>query len=75
MAGRSELQSATSGRGLQALRNKVLGKSEVFYGGKSFVAEPSKPSPKLKAQDQQRLMSLSDTFQSSPLAAAISGTK
>lgn len=73
MSGRSELQSATSGRGLQTLRNKVLGKSEVFYGGKSFMAETSKPSQKLKAKDQQRMASLSDTFQSSPLAAAIAG--
>lgn len=73
MSGRSELQSATSGRGLQALKNKVLGKSEVFYGGKSFMAEPAKPSPKLKAKDQQRLMSLSESFNSTPLAAAISG--
>lgn len=73
MSGRSELQSATSGRGLQALKNKVLGKSEVFYGGKSFMAESAKPSPKLKAKDQQRLMSLSESFNSNPLAAAISG--
>lgn len=73
MAGRSELQSATSGRGLQALKNKIFGKSEVFYGGKSFMAEPSKPSQKLKAKDQHRLMSLSDTFKSSPMAAAVSG--
>lgn len=75
MSGRSELQSATSGRGLQSLRNKVLGKSEVFYGGKSFMSEPAKSSPKLKAKDQHRLMSLSDTFTSSPMAAAISGIK
>lgn len=68
---RSDLQSATSGRGLQALKNKVLGKSEVFYGGKSFMAEPSKPSRKTIAKDQKRLMLLSDTFQSSPLAAAV----
>lgn len=73
MSGRSELQSATSGRGLQALRNKVLGKSEVFYGGKSFMAEASKPSQKLKTKDQQRLMSLSSAFQSSPLAGAVNG--
>lgn len=71
MSGRSELQSATSGRGLQSLRNKVLGKSEVFYGGKSFMAEPAKKNPKATAKDQQRLMSLSDHFQASPLAAAI----
>lgn len=73
MSGRSELQSATSGRGLQALRNKVLGKNEVFYGGKSFMAEAAKPSQKLKAKDQQRLNSLSDTFKSSPLGAATTG--
>lgn len=73
MSGRSELQSATSGRGLQALRNKVLGKSEVFYGGKSFMAEAAKPSQKLQAKDQQRLASLSDVFKSSPMAAAING--
>lgn len=73
MSGRSELQSATSGRGLQALKNKVLGKSEVFYGGKSFMAEPAKPSQKHKTKDHQRLMSLSDSFKSSPMAAAIAG--
>lgn len=70
---RSELQSATSGRGLQALRNKVLGKSEVFYGGKSFMAE-AKPTKKTSAKDQQRLNSLSDTYQS-PLAAAVNNGK
>lgn len=72
MSGRSELQSATSGRGLQALRNKVLGKSEVFYGGQSFVAESTKKNKKLVAKDQKRLMTLSDHFQSTPMAAAIS---
>lgn len=71
MSGRSELQSATSGRGLQSLRNKVLGKSEVFYGGQSFMAEPAKKNPKLAAKDQHRLMTLSEQFQSTPLAAAI----
>lgn len=75
MSGRSELQSATSGRGLQAIRNKVLGKNEIFYGGKSFMAESTKPSQKLKAKDQQRLMSLSDTFKSSPLGIATTGNE
>lgn len=70
---RSDLQSATSGRGLQSLKNKVLGKNEVFYGGKSFMAEPSKPSKKVIAKDQKRLMSLSETFGSSPMAAAVNG--
>lgn len=70
---RSELQSATSGRGLKALQNKVLGKSEVFYAGKSFSAEPAPKSRKHVAKDQQRLLSLSDHFKSSgPLAAAAS---
>lgn len=64
MSGRSELQSATSGRGLQNLRNKVLGKSEVFYGGQSFMAVPAKKNAKLVAKDQNRLMKLSDYYQS-----------
>lgn len=70
---RSELQSATSGRGLQSLRNKVLGKSEVFYAGKSYMAEPSKPNKKVTEKDRNRLMSLSETFLSSPLAKSMNG--
>lgn len=73
MSSRSDLQSATSGRGLQSLKNKVLGKSEVFYGGKSFVAEVAKPNRRGKAKDQQRLNTLSDSFRTSPMAAHISG--
>lgn len=72
MSTRSDLQSATSGRGLQSLRNKVLGKSEVFYGGKSFVAEPAKPNKRVSAKDKQRLSTLSDAFKTSPMAAHIS---
>lgn len=72
-SGRSELQSATSGRGLQSLRNKVLGKSEVFYAGKSYMAEPSKPNKKVTEKDRNRLMSLSETFLSSPLAKSTNG--
>lgn len=64
MSGRSELQSATSGRGLDALRNKVLGKSEVFYGGQSFLAVPAKKNPKQIAKDQRRLQMLSEQSQS-----------
>lgn len=71
MSGRSELQSATSSRGLQSLRNKVLGKSEVFYGGQSFMSEPAVKSKKHTLKDQKRLMTLSDHFQSSPMAAAV----
>lgn len=64
MSSRNDLQSATSGRGLEALRNKVLGKSEVFYGGQSFSAVPAKKNTKLVAKDQQRMMSLSEYYQS-----------
>lgn len=70
---RSELQSATSGRGLQSLRNKVLGKSEVFYAGKSYMAEPSKPSKRVTEKDRSRLMTLSETFLSSPLSKSMIG--
>lgn len=70
LSARSELQSATSGRGLQSLRNKVLGKSEVFYGGKSFVAETGTKSKKIAAKDQKRLMSLSDVYRSTAQPAA-----
>lgn len=70
LSNRSELQSATSGRGLQSLRNKVLGKSEVFYGGKSFIAEIATKNKKVVAQDQKRLMSLSEMYRSPSLPAA-----
>ncbi|BES97937.1 sensitized chromosome inheritance modifier 19 [Nesidiocoris tenuis] len=56
--GRAELQSPTCGT-LKSLQNKVLGKNEVFYGGKSFVAQPSKgTSKKVIAKDKQRLVNL-----------------
>ncbi|XP_071442899.1 protein MCM10 homolog [Hetaerina americana] len=61
---RSELQSPTGGS-LQALKNKILGKNEVFYGGKSFIAD--KKVSKHKAKDQQRLKKLSDFFDSPKL--------
>lgn len=70
MSVRSELQSATSGRGLDALRNKVLGKSEVFYGGQSFLAVPAKKNPKLIAKDRKRLDMLSEQNQSSQILSA-----
>lgn len=60
---RSEFQSAGLGRGLDNLRNKVLGKSEVFYAGQSFAAlKPAKKPAKMIKQDQDRLMSLSEYF-------------
>ncbi|KAH8240841.1 hypothetical protein KR026_005986 [Drosophila bipectinata] len=58
MSRRSELQSATAGRGLNELRNKVLGKTEVFYGGQSFTAVPAKKSAKLINKERDRLSSL-----------------
>lgn len=56
---RSEIQSGFSGKGLTALRNKVLGKNEVFYAGKSYMAIPATKSRKLAAKDSNRLSSLS----------------
>ncbi|XP_075218983.1 protein MCM10 homolog [Lycorma delicatula] len=58
--GRSDLQSPTGG-GLQKLKNKVLGKNEVFYGGQSFTAvKPVKAvkSKKSLAKDKKTLMNL-----------------
>ncbi|CAG9838757.1 unnamed protein product [Diabrotica balteata] len=56
---RSDLQSSFTGKGLTALRNKVLGKNEVFYAGKSYMAIPAKKSRKLEQKDNARLDSLS----------------
>ncbi|XP_055919961.1 protein MCM10 homolog [Eupeodes corollae] len=70
MSQRSELQSSTAGRGLNELRNKILGKSEVFYAGQSFTAIPAKKSAKLAAKDSQRLMNLSE-YAVSPNNASI----
>ena len=56
---RSDLQSSYSGRGLISLRNKVLGKNEVFYAGKSYTAIPAAKSKKLMARDEKKLKSLS----------------
>lgn len=57
---RSELQSSFAGRGLNALRNKVLGKNEVFYAGKSYTAIPAKKSQKQIQRDTNLLRSLSN---------------
>lgn len=61
---RSELQSSTAGRGLQDLRNKVLGKSEVFYAGSSFTAVRAVKNKKLVEKDTNRMMTLSEYYQS-----------
>lgn len=61
-SGRSDLQSTFAGSGPNALRNKVLGKNEVFYAGKSFTAVkgPSKRSTqKLRIKDEGILEALS----------------
>ncbi|XP_046680017.1 protein MCM10 homolog isoform X2 [Homalodisca vitripennis] len=55
--GRAELQASWGG-GLNELKNKVLGKNEVFYGGKSFTAVKSKPNRKQIAKDKTRLSQL-----------------
>lgn len=66
---RSELQSNFQGKGLTALRNKVLGKNEVFYAGKSFTAVPAKRSRKLEKKDESRMQSLSKGYINNPTVA------
>lgn len=65
---RSELQSKFSGGGLNKLRNKVLGKNEVFYAGKSYTAIPATKSKKLMAKDNKLLSFLDskDGIKTSP---------
>ncbi|XP_017007032.2 protein MCM10 homolog [Drosophila takahashii] len=67
MSRRSELQSATAGRGINELRNKVLGKNEVFYGGQTFSAVPAKKSAKLISKERDRLSKLAG-YDVSPFA-------
>lgn len=61
---RGGLISSTAGRGLNELRNKVLGKNEVFYGGQSFTAVKAKKNPKQVERDSNRMMTLSEYYQS-----------
>lgn len=56
---RSELQSSFAGRGLTALQNKLLGKSELIYGGKSYTAIPATKSRKQVVRDENRMKLLS----------------
>lgn len=67
---RAGLQSSTAGRGLNDLRNKVLGKNEVFYGGQSYTAVPAVKNPKLIKKDQERLLKLSEYYGTTTSAAA-----
>lgn len=60
---RAEFQSPRAGSGIQSLRNKVLGKSEVFYAGQSFTASnPAKKPAKMIRQDRDRLLKLSEYY-------------
>ncbi|XP_035911125.1 protein MCM10 homolog [Anopheles stephensi] len=61
---RGGILTSTGGRGLNELRNKVLGKSEVFYGGQSFSAVKAVKHPKQIEKDRNRMMTLSDYFRS-----------
>lgn len=62
---RAEFQSPGCGGGLQDLRNKVLGKSEVFYAGQSFTSMKGAKKPaKMIQQDRDRMMTLSEYFTS-----------
>lgn len=54
---RQNLQASPGGR--IALRNKVLGKNEVFYAGKSYTAIPAKKNKKQTHKDEHLLKSLS----------------
>ncbi|XP_058060160.1 protein MCM10 homolog [Anopheles bellator] len=61
---RGGLLTSTGGRGLNELRNKVLGKNEVFYAGQSFSAIKAVKHPKQVAKDRQRMLTLSDYYRS-----------
>uniref|UniRef100_A0A182R410 Protein MCM10 homolog n=1 Tax=Anopheles funestus TaxID=62324 RepID=A0A182R410_ANOFN len=61
---RGGILTSTGGRGLNELRNKVLGKNEVFYGGQSFSAVKAVKHPKQIEKDRNRMMTLSDYFRS-----------
>ncbi|XP_046625560.1 protein MCM10 homolog [Neodiprion virginianus] len=57
-ARRSDLQSSSNSRGVStknALQNKVLGKGETIYGGRSFTAVPAKRNFKMVEKDRARL--------------------
>ncbi|XP_053676228.1 protein MCM10 homolog [Anopheles nili] len=61
---RGGLVTSTGGRGLNELRNKVLGKNEFFYGGQSYTAIKAVKHPKQLEKDRHRMMTLSDYFRS-----------
>ncbi|XP_050086569.1 protein MCM10 homolog [Anopheles aquasalis] len=59
---RGGLLTSTGGRGLNELRNKVLGKNEVFYAGQSYSAIKAVKNPKQVEKDRQRMLTLSDYY-------------
>uniref|UniRef100_A0A182F3R8 Protein MCM10 homolog n=1 Tax=Anopheles albimanus TaxID=7167 RepID=A0A182F3R8_ANOAL len=61
---RGGLITSTGGRGLNELRNKVLGKNEVFYAGQSYSAIKAVKNPKQVEKDRQRMLTLSDYYRS-----------
>ncbi|XP_049548451.1 protein MCM10 homolog [Anopheles darlingi] len=61
---RGGLLTSTGGRGLNELRNKVLGKNEVFYAGQSYSAIKAVKNPKQVEKDRQRMLTLSDYYRS-----------
>uniref|UniRef100_A0A6E8VWS7 Protein MCM10 homolog n=1 Tax=Anopheles coluzzii TaxID=1518534 RepID=A0A6E8VWS7_ANOCL len=70
---RGGLLTSTGGRGLNEMRNKVLGKNEVFYAGQSFSAVKAVKHPKQIEKDRNRMMTLSDYFRS-PFEGASGGS-
>lgn len=66
-------RSEFSSSGNLNLRNKVLGKNEVFYAGKSFTAvnPPSGKNKKNIAQDVSRLRGLGKTIEKVPEVVSI----
>uniref|UniRef100_A0A182JWH1 Protein MCM10 homolog n=1 Tax=Anopheles christyi TaxID=43041 RepID=A0A182JWH1_9DIPT len=70
---RGGILTSTGGRGLNELRNKVLGKNEVFYAGQSFSSVKAVKHPKQVEKDRNRMMTLSDYFRSPFEGSASSG--
>ncbi|XP_058120203.1 protein MCM10 homolog [Anopheles ziemanni] len=61
---RGGILTSTGGQGLNGLRNKVLGKNEVFYAGQSFSAIKAVKHPKQMEKDRNRMLTLSDYYRS-----------
>ncbi|KFB39179.1 AGAP008723-PA-like protein [Anopheles sinensis] len=70
---RGGILTSTGGQGLNGLRNKVLGKNEVFYAGQSFSAIKAVKHPKQMEKDRNRMLTLSDYYRS-PFEGSETGT-